>query len=149
MSRDTVSILKRHLNEKDHSVLLNIIKNHLYLDMYEGVARNQAQIEITAGGMIGEARREGKHNFTVIVLFFSIVTASYDFQTTKLKYFTDCWKSLTYSVSFRQKKMKMAMEAQMAINQRRRKPKRIRSFTRNLKLILMLHLVIECLYQSC
>ncbi|KAK7580412.1 hypothetical protein V9T40_001041 [Parthenolecanium corni] len=58
MSRDTVSILKRHLNEKDHSVLLNIIKNHLYLDMYEGVARNKDQIEITAGGMVGEARRE-------------------------------------------------------------------------------------------
>lgn len=64
MSRDTVSILKRHLNEKDHSVLLNIIKNHLYLDMYEGVARNKGQIEITAGGMVGEAKREGKGNCT-------------------------------------------------------------------------------------
>lgn len=61
MSRDTVSILKRHLNEKDHSVLLNIIKNHLYLDMYEGVARNKGQIEITAGAMIGEAKREGEY----------------------------------------------------------------------------------------
>ncbi len=59
MSRDTMSILKRHLNEKDHSVLSNIIKNHLYLDMYEGVARNKSQIDITAGAMIGEAKREG------------------------------------------------------------------------------------------
>lgn len=73
MSRDTVSILKRHLNEKDHSVLLNIIKNHLYLDMYEGVARNKDQIEITAGGMVGEARREGKCYF--IESFIKYVSA--------------------------------------------------------------------------
>lgn len=69
MSRDTVSILKRHLNEKDHSVLLNIIKNHLFLDMYEGVARNKGQIEITAGGMIGEARREGNSPLYVVNIF--------------------------------------------------------------------------------
>lgn len=66
MSRDTVSILKRHLNEKDHNVLLNIIKNHLFLDMYEGVARNKGQIEITAGGMVGEAKREGNVIFQII-----------------------------------------------------------------------------------
>lgn len=77
MSRDTVSILKRHLNEKDHSVLLNIIKNHLYLDMYEGVARNKDQIEITAGGMVGEARREGNNNSTFIILFCRILITMY------------------------------------------------------------------------
>lgn len=59
MSRDTLSILKRHLQEKKHSVLLNIIQEHLYFDMYEGVARNKQQIEATSGAMVGEATRQG------------------------------------------------------------------------------------------
>lgn len=59
MSRDTLGILKRHLQEKKHSVVMNIIQEHLYLDMYEGVARNKQQIEATSGAMIGEAARAG------------------------------------------------------------------------------------------
>lgn len=59
MSRDTLTLLKRHLNEKKHSVLLNIVQEHLYFDMYEGVARNKQQIEATAGAMVGEATRQG------------------------------------------------------------------------------------------
>ncbi|CAK9799104.1 Transcription initiation factor TFIID subunit 5 [Anthophora quadrimaculata] len=58
MSRDTLSILKRHLQEKKHSVLLNIIQEHLYFDMYEGVARNKQQIDATSGAMVGEATRQ-------------------------------------------------------------------------------------------
>lgn len=60
MSRDTLSILKRHLQEKKHSVLLNIIQEHLYFDMYEGVARNKEQIDAISGAMLGEATRQGK-----------------------------------------------------------------------------------------
>lgn len=63
MSRDTLSILKRHLQEKKHSVLLNIIQEHLYFDMYEGVARNKQQIDATSGAMVGEATRQG--NFDI------------------------------------------------------------------------------------
>lgn len=63
MSRDTLTLLKRHLQEKKHSVLLNIVQEHLYFDMYEGVARNKQQIEATAGAMVGEAMRQGKHKF--------------------------------------------------------------------------------------
>lgn len=59
MSRDTLSILKRHLQEKKHCVLLNIIQEHLYFDMYEGVARNKQQIDATSGAMVGEATRQG------------------------------------------------------------------------------------------
>lgn len=59
MSRDTLSILKRHLQEKKYSVLLNIIQEHLYFDMYEGVARNKEQIDATSGAMVGEATRQG------------------------------------------------------------------------------------------
>ncbi|XP_011500143.1 PREDICTED: transcription initiation factor TFIID subunit 5 [Ceratosolen solmsi marchali] len=58
MSRDTLSILKRYLQEKKHSILLNIIQEHLYFDMYEGVARNKNQIEATSGALVGEATRQ-------------------------------------------------------------------------------------------
>ncbi|XP_014204120.1 transcription initiation factor TFIID subunit 5 [Copidosoma floridanum] len=58
MSRDTLSILKRYLQEKKHSILLNIIQEHLYFDMYEGVARNKSQIDATSGALVGEATRQ-------------------------------------------------------------------------------------------
>lgn len=59
MSRDTLSLLKRHLHDKKASVLLNIVQEHLYFDMYEGVARNKKQIDATAGAVVGEATRQG------------------------------------------------------------------------------------------
>ena len=59
MSRDTLSILKRHLKEKKRSVVPNIVQEHLYFDMYEGVARNKQQIDATAGAVVGEATRQG------------------------------------------------------------------------------------------
>lgn len=61
MSRDTYTQLrhqKKFMSEKKHSVLWNIIQEHLYLDVYEGIARNKQQIVATAGGMIGEANRQ-------------------------------------------------------------------------------------------
>lgn len=58
VSRDTLSLLKRHLSEKKQSVIMNIINEHLYFDLYEGVARNKAQCNATAGAMIGEAKRQ-------------------------------------------------------------------------------------------
>lgn len=58
MSRDTLSILKRYLQEKKTSILYNIIMEHLYFDMYEGVARNKQQIEATSGALVGEASRQ-------------------------------------------------------------------------------------------
>lgn len=77
MSRDTLSILKRHLNEKKRSVVENIIQEHLYLDMYEGVARNKQQIDATSGAMIGEASRAGKiFFFQKVFLCFSILKFS-------------------------------------------------------------------------
>lgn len=38
---------------------MNVIQEHLYVDMYEGVPRNKAQVESTAGAMEGEANRQG------------------------------------------------------------------------------------------
>lgn len=58
MSRETLSLLKKHMLEKKQAVILNVIKEHLYFDMYEGVARTKMQIQATAGGMIGEATRQ-------------------------------------------------------------------------------------------
>ena len=64
MSRDTLSLLKRHLHEKKASIILNIIQEHLYFDMYEGVARNKAQIDATSGAVTGEATRQGNYLYT-------------------------------------------------------------------------------------
>merc|ERR1712018_1125784 len=61
MSRDTYTQLrqlKKLLSERKHAVLWNIIQEHLYLDVYEGIARNRGQINATAGGMTGEANRQ-------------------------------------------------------------------------------------------
>lgn len=58
ISRDTLSLLKRHLQEKKQSVIMNIVNEHLYFDLYEGVARNKTQCEATAGAVTGEAKRQ-------------------------------------------------------------------------------------------
>lgn len=58
MSRDTLSILKRHTHEKKYSIISNIIQERLYFDMYEGVARNKQQIDATSGAIVGEATRQ-------------------------------------------------------------------------------------------
>lgn len=58
MSRDTYNFLKRHLQDKKNNVLQNIIQEHLYLDVYEGISRTKQQIDNTAGALIGEAARQ-------------------------------------------------------------------------------------------
>lgn len=95
MSRDTLSLLKRHLHDKKASVLLNIVQEHLYFDMYEGVARNKSQIDATSGAVIGEATRQGKSFFKTNKSFV-VVTCFFFLQTTKQKYFTGCPKYPTY-----------------------------------------------------
>lgn len=60
ISRDTLSLLKRHLHERKASVIMNIVNEHLYFDLYEGMARNKQQCDATAGSMMGEAKRQGK-----------------------------------------------------------------------------------------
>lgn len=65
MSRDTYSVLKRFLQDKNQSIVMNVIQEHLYVDMYEGVPRNKAQVESTAGAMEGEANRQGKKTISI------------------------------------------------------------------------------------
>merc|ERR1712129_15010 len=49
---------KKHLSEKKHSLLWNVIQEHLYLDVYEGLPRSKSQIDSTSGAMTGEANRQ-------------------------------------------------------------------------------------------
>ncbi|KOC62223.1 Transcription initiation factor TFIID subunit 5 [Habropoda laboriosa] len=59
-----ISTLNKNLSYDNYTiniykiVLLNIIQEHLYFDMYEGVARNKQQIDATSGAMVGEATRQ-------------------------------------------------------------------------------------------
>lgn len=76
ISRDTLSLLKRHLQEKKQSVIMNIVNEHLYFDLYEGVARNKNQCEATAGAMIGEAKRQDNK----IKVYYGLLKEP-DFQT--------------------------------------------------------------------
>ena len=68
MSRDTYSVLKRFLQDKNQSIVMNVIQEHLYVDMYEGVPRNKAQVESTAGAMEGEANRQGSWLYNPIAV---------------------------------------------------------------------------------
>ncbi|XP_050418483.1 transcription initiation factor TFIID subunit 5 [Patella vulgata] len=58
MSRDSYTHLKRHLQDKQLNLLLNIIQEHLFIDVFDGVPRNKQQIQLTCGGILGEAQRE-------------------------------------------------------------------------------------------
>ena len=52
---------------------MNVIQEHLYVDMYEGVPRNKAQVESTAGAMEGEANRQGDFQFLFIDFSFNFI----------------------------------------------------------------------------
>ncbi|UYV76082.1 TAF5 [Cordylochernes scorpioides] len=58
MCRDTYNYFKKHLQEKKNSLLQNIIQEHLYIDVYEGIARGKTQVDSTSGAMVGEASRQ-------------------------------------------------------------------------------------------
>lgn len=78
ISRDTLSLLKRYLQERRQSVVQNIIDERLYFDIYEGVARTKQQIEATGGAMLGEAKRQGKCNsYIKLYVYFAISSYIY------------------------------------------------------------------------
>ncbi|XP_060561519.1 LOW QUALITY PROTEIN: transcription initiation factor TFIID subunit 5-like [Ruditapes philippinarum] len=58
MSRDSYTHLKRYLQEKQLNLLLNIIQEHLFIDVFDGIPRTKQQIDMTSGGLLGEAARE-------------------------------------------------------------------------------------------
>lgn len=70
LSRDASSQLKRFLQEqKSSTVIINIINNHIQVEVHDGPGRTQAQVRATAGGMLGEATRNGKLIFWYYVNF--------------------------------------------------------------------------------
>ncbi|CAB3231072.1 unnamed protein product [Arctia plantaginis] len=58
LSRDASSQLKRFLHEqKSSTVIINIINNHIQVEVHDGPGRTQAQVRATTGGILGEATR--------------------------------------------------------------------------------------------
>lgn len=58
LSRDSSSQLKKFLHEqKNSSVILNIINNHIQIECHDGPGRTQAQVRATSGGLVGEATK--------------------------------------------------------------------------------------------
>jgi transcription initiation factor TFIID subunit 5 len=72
LSRDSYNYLKRFLQEKSKpntSIFQNIIQEHLYLDVYEGLTRTKNQVESVAGGMMGEPKRDANKTKVFYGLF--------------------------------------------------------------------------------
>ncbi|XP_043568836.1 transcription initiation factor TFIID subunit 5 [Chiloscyllium plagiosum] len=58
ISRDSYQCLKRHLQERHNNQIWNIVQEQLFIDVFDGMPRSKQQIEVTSGGMAGEAKRE-------------------------------------------------------------------------------------------
>lgn len=58
IARDSYQLLKRHLQERQNNQIWNIIQEHLYIDIFDGMPRSKSQIDSTSGSLAGEARRE-------------------------------------------------------------------------------------------
>ncbi|KAL0894765.1 hypothetical protein ABMA27_013297 [Loxostege sticticalis] len=58
LSRDASSQLKRYLHEqKNSTVIINIINNHIQIEIHDGPGRTLAQVRATAGALLGEAAK--------------------------------------------------------------------------------------------
>lgn len=75
LSRDSHSYLKRFLQDKSQSssgkatILVNIIQEHLFIDVYDGLTRSKANVEAISGAMFGEATRDLNKNKVFYGLF--------------------------------------------------------------------------------
>lgn len=64
LSRDSHSYLKRFLQDKSQTssskatILVNIIQEHLLIDVYDGLTRSKVNVEAVSGAMFGEASRD-------------------------------------------------------------------------------------------
>uniref|UniRef100_A0A8C9SUW0 Transcription initiation factor TFIID subunit 5 n=1 Tax=Scleropages formosus TaxID=113540 RepID=A0A8C9SUW0_SCLFO len=58
ISRDSYQLLKRHLQERQNNQIWNIIQEHLYIDIFDGMPRSKSQIDSMSGSLAGEAKRE-------------------------------------------------------------------------------------------
>lgn len=72
ISRDSYQLLKRHLQERQNNQIWNIIQEHLYIDIFDGMPRSKSQIDAMSGSLAGEAKREAnkaKVGFTHLFFF--------------------------------------------------------------------------------
>ncbi|XP_051825779.1 transcription initiation factor TFIID subunit 5-like [Antechinus flavipes] len=58
ISRDSYQLLKRHLQKTQNNQIWNIVQEHLYIDIFDGMPRSKQQIDAMVGGLAGEAKRE-------------------------------------------------------------------------------------------
>lgn len=68
ISRDSYQLLKRHLQERQNNQIWNIIQEHLYIDIFDGMPRSKSQIDAMSGSLAGEAKRDANKSK---VLFFT------------------------------------------------------------------------------
>uniref|UniRef100_A0A8C8MLV0 TFIID subunit TAF5 NTD2 domain-containing protein n=1 Tax=Oncorhynchus tshawytscha TaxID=74940 RepID=A0A8C8MLV0_ONCTS len=58
ISRDSYQLLKRHLQERQNNQIWNIIQEHLYIDIFDGMPRSKSQIDAMSGSLAGEGKRD-------------------------------------------------------------------------------------------
>lgn len=127
---------------------MNVIQEHLYVDMYEGVPRNKAQVESTAGAMEGEANRQGSWLYNPIAVQTHILIVGMIVQWTKRKSTMVYWRSQTFNFQWSKKK-KMASQAKAVKSRRRKNPKKILCSIKRLKATPTLRQPVVCHFQIC
>lgn len=69
MTRDSLLSLKRHINDRNIQVLIDILEDHLFIDQFDGLPRTREQIDAVSGGLLGEAKRDANKVRTKILPF--------------------------------------------------------------------------------
>lgn len=73
MTRDSLLSLKRHINDRNIQVLIDILEDHLFIDQFDGLPRTREQIDAVSGGLLGEAKRDANKVFetcnSVVIIF--------------------------------------------------------------------------------
>ena len=70
MTRDSLLSLKRHINDRNIQVLIDILEDHLFIDQFDGLPRTREQIDAVSGGLLGEAKRDANKVLKLLILMF-------------------------------------------------------------------------------
>ena len=70
MTRDSLLSLKRHINDRNIQVLIDILEDHLFIDQFDGLPRTREQIDAVSGGLLGEAKRDANKVLKLVILIF-------------------------------------------------------------------------------
>lgn len=58
LCRDSYVLLKRHMQEKSHALLMTLVHDHIVLDVFDGVPRGRLLVRQTAGALEGDPGRQ-------------------------------------------------------------------------------------------